>query len=86
MCQKTDNETRIYEIEVCAMILVDETIFDEFARLARYNLEAFREKIERYAENALGIGPESKHPFWDDCEKWLEENRDLFDDILDLAA
>jgi hypothetical protein len=68
------------------MILIDETIFDEFARLTRYNLEAFKEKVEKFAENALGIGPDSNHPFWDDCESWLEENMDLFDDVLDKAA
>ena len=68
------------------MILVDETIFDEFARLSRYNIDVFYEKVSRYAKNALGIDRDSNHPFWDDCNKWLEENRDLFDDVLDEAA
>jgi len=68
------------------MILIEQTIFDEFARLANYNYEVFLDKVYGYAENALGIKPESSHPFWDNLNEWVDENRDMFDDLMEQAV
>ena len=68
------------------MILIGETIFDDFARMAKYDFEEFLEKVTAYAENAIGTPVGSNHPFWDDLERWIEDNRDVFDEEVDKAA
>ena len=68
------------------MMLLGETIFDDLAYLTDYQLQEFIEKVNQYAQFAMGITRETKHPFWDDLKNWLTDNSELFNEEYESSG